>query len=85
MKPRIHELKTVPPYFEEVATGRKTFEVRINDRGFKVGDKLILFEWKDGRYTHRHVKATISYILDDSFPGLTPGYVAMALSEVAIW
>ena len=41
----IHELKTLPIYFEEVIEGRKSFEVRKNDRNFKVGDMLALNEY----------------------------------------
>jgi len=44
-QPRVHRLKTVDPYFTDVAVGRKTFEVRKNDRGFRVGDVLVLEEW----------------------------------------
>lgn len=38
----IHELKILPEYFEAVTSGRKQFEIRKNDRDFKVGDQLIL-------------------------------------------
>lgn len=41
----VHELKTWPYYFEEVWNGTKTFEVRKNDRDFRVGDTLILQEY----------------------------------------
>lgn len=40
----IHELKILHEYFEAVTSGRKQFEIRKNDRGFKVGDQLILCE-----------------------------------------
>lgn len=39
---KTHELKILPKYFSEVYSGNKTFEVRKNDRNFKVGDMLIL-------------------------------------------
>jgi hypothetical protein len=42
---KIHELKTVPPYFDAVKSGTKTFEVRRDDRGFQPGDLLVLREW----------------------------------------
>jgi hypothetical protein len=37
-----HELKTDPKVFDAVADGKKTFEIRFNDRGFEVGDELCL-------------------------------------------
>jgi hypothetical protein len=40
-----HSIKAWPPYFAEVAEGRKPFEVRKNDRGYQRGDLLIINEW----------------------------------------
>lgn len=41
-----HELKTWPCYYERIADGSKTFEVRDNsDRGFQCGDDIILKEY----------------------------------------
>lgn len=40
-----HTLKVVPPYFEAIADGSKTFEVRKNDRAYQKGDVLRLREW----------------------------------------
>lgn len=38
----IHELKTWPDFFRDVADGRKKFEIRKDDRDYKVGDLLRL-------------------------------------------
>lgn len=43
----IHELKTVQPYFDAVASGEKNFDVRPNDRSFQRGDTVELYEWHD--------------------------------------
>ncbi len=41
----IHALKIHPEYFSEVIAGRKTFEVRVDDRPFRYGDLLALNEY----------------------------------------
>lgn len=35
-----HVLKCLPEYWDRLADGSKTFEVRYNDRGFRAGDVL---------------------------------------------
>ncbi len=81
----IHELKTWPEYFQEVFMDHKKFEIRKNDRDFKVGDQLILKEWqpdghsKIGRYTGRQLARTITYILPGGNFGLLSGYVIMSI------
>ncbi len=41
-----HILKCWPGFFDAVDSGDKTFEVRLDDRGFKVGDRLTLRRWQ---------------------------------------
>lgn len=83
---RTHELKTLPEYFEEVWKGRKTFEVRKDDRGFKRWDRLRLNEWApDTGYTGRQVVAEVSYIFrGEVAPGqrsmMADGCVVMAIN-----
>lgn len=66
---QIHKLKIKPEYFNDVISGKKKFEVRYNDRNFKVGDLVVLEEFKNNRYTNRFINCEITYILDD------PGYL----------
>jgi hypothetical protein len=40
-----HYLKSHPRYFEGACNGSRHFEVRLDDRGFRVGDKIVLHEW----------------------------------------
>lgn len=42
---RTHQLKIWPEQFEAVLTKNKKHEIRINDRGYEVGDLLELLEW----------------------------------------
>ena len=51
-------MKTWPEPFIAILDGRKRFEIRRNDRGFMVGDLLILQEWDpalavEARSNHR--------------------------------
>jgi len=39
-----HEHKILPEFFEAVILGFKTFEIRKNDRDYKVGDIVFLNE-----------------------------------------
>lgn len=59
-----HRLKTLPAYFNETLHGRKNFEVRIDDRGYVLGDFVVLEEWTpEGGYTGRSLERAIVYIL----------------------
>lgn len=80
---RTHELKTVQPFFNVLCTKAKTFEIRFNDRDFRVGDILILKEYypETNYFTGRIVKAEVTYILhDEKF--LQKGYVCMGLEFI---
>lgn len=46
-EPKTHVLKTINPFFYLAWHGFKPFDVRKNDRDFKVGDKIVLQQtWK---------------------------------------
>lgn len=62
----IHELKTLPEYFEAVISGKKQFEVRKFDRPFHEGDLLALNEFENKMYTGRGCLVYIDYMLTDS-------------------
>lgn len=74
-----HTLKTLPIFFSELWAGRKTFEIRKNDRNFKVGDVIRLQEFTpDGDYTGREIEARVKYITEFA---QKEGYVVMAIAE----
>ncbi|WP_374029795.1 DUF3850 domain-containing protein [Bdellovibrio bacteriovorus] len=41
-KPTVHKLKVWPEFYEPISLGLKTFEIRVNDRNFQMGDILVL-------------------------------------------
>ena len=74
-----HELKILPNYFIEVWMGRKNFELRLDDRDYKVGDNLRLLEYHKGEYTGYECNREIEYILRDCPEyGLKEGYVILS-------
>lgn len=77
---KTHELKTWPAYFEAVASGLKTFEIRNNDRGFLAGDRLILKEYADGEYSGRSFHVRVIYVTDFGQP---KGQVVMSIRPEA--
>lgn len=81
----IHALKQEKQYFCDVINGRKLFEVRQNDRGFKVGDLLALNEWdpETKEYTGRSCLVYIDYILDDE-AYVKSGYVVMTIKPCIV-
>ncbi len=77
-----HALKTLEPYFTDVKNKVKTFEIRKNDRDFKVGDKLCLQQFCDGKLTGHECWLTITYVLKDCPEyGLSDGFVILGISS----
>jgi hypothetical protein len=79
-----HELKCWPESFDPIFVGLKKFDLRKNDRGFKVGDTILLREYEPpklqvqgekyagpGGYTGRVLRQRISYILEGLGGSLT--------------
>jgi hypothetical protein len=80
---KVHIINCWSAYFKEVLAGTKQFELREDDRGYQVGDALILREYDPGEEvnTGRICFQRIEYILVN-FPGLQEGYVAMSISQI---
>lgn len=86
-----HDLKTDHDVFEAIRSGRKTYEIRKDDRGFAVGDTVRLLEtintgesMRAGaplRYTQRECKRRISHILRDVTYGVQKGFAILSLAE----
>jgi ASC-1-like (ASCH) protein len=75
---KTHELKCWKEYFEPILSGLKTFEIRLNDRDYKVGDILILKEFipETQIYSGRIITCKVSFITDFE---QKPNYVVMSI------
>lgn len=81
-----HLLKTDPEVFQAVLDGAKTFEIRLNDRGYAVGDVLGLRETKHTGtemragaplvYTGRECQRFVSHVLTGY--GLAEGWCCLS-------
>lgn len=82
---RIHKLKLRPEYYDAIMSGKKRFEVRIDDRDYKVGDIIEFKEFDRTKgYTGRtSIYFTITYILSD-FDGLKDGYVILSIRPTVV-
>lgn len=92
----VRHLKIWTEYFDAVASGKKTVELRNDDRGFAVGDTLILREWQpstedimntmegksaDGT-TGRECRVVVTHITRGE-AWLQPGIVALSIRAQA--
>ncbi len=75
---KLHKLKILPKYYEKVISGEKRFEIRKDDRNFKIGD-LIRLEEFEGEYTGRDSLYEIIYKLDGGCCGLEEGYCILSI------
>ena len=78
-----HKLKILPEFFAPVVKGDKTFEIRKNDRNFKVGDLVRLLEYnpETQRYSGQHCLVYITYILN-SKEFCKPGFIVFSFVKL---
>lgn len=64
---KTHNLKIEEQYLQDLLSGKKTFEIRLNDRDYQVGDTLLLAGY---RFIVTYIHAGL---------GLQDGYVCMSV------
>jgi hypothetical protein len=88
---RFHYIKTWPVFFKAILSGRKTFEIRWDDRKYEEGDVLVLLEWDPERaakdpnpsagYTGCDLRRRVACVLlSAECSGLKDGFCAMGLT-----
>lgn len=76
---KLHTLKILPEYFNDIKIGVKTFELRKSDRDFNLHDTLLLKEFDGDNYTGRELIKTITYILHGGNYGLNKDYCILGI------
>jgi len=90
---KIHELKILDKYFNEIMLGNKTAELRFNDRDYEVGDLIYFNELViDGKLVPNNADKIEGYymmlyithiISDTSF--LQPGYIMISFKVMHLY
>lgn len=79
-----HLLKCEAKFFDALAEGRKTFEIRLNDRDYHVGDELVLTRTRQGvldfSVSLRELHFEVTYTLTGW--GVKDGYIALGLKQL---
>jgi len=83
---KTHSLKCWPEFFEAMLKGEKTFDIRLNDRDFQVGDTVKMREYDPDtkEYTGRGMDFNIVYITDGIFGQLGTNQIVMQLEPAMV-
>lgn len=83
---KVHRLKTWSTPFEDVKSGMKTFEIRKNDRDYRIGDVLVLDLYNNLlREYDEHTSplvCEVQYVMRGGRFGVAEDYVVMAIAPV---
>lgn len=82
----IHELKILSQDFDDILSGKKTFETWKATKDFRISDLLALNEFDSEKSVHtgRSCLVYIDYILKDT-EGVKEGYVIMSIKPCYIF
>lgn len=81
---KLHELKILPEYYKAQVAEIKNFEIRKNDRGYQVGDWILLKEYNPEikKFTGRKVTVEVTYITNYQ---QKDGYVVLGTKYIKEW
>lgn len=79
-----HALKTWPEFYKLIESGKKTFELRKDDRPFEQGDDIILQEYDPHKkeYSGKEWHFIAGYIYRGVEFGLKKGYCIVSLIPI---
>lgn len=81
---KLHELKIKEDYFNAIVRGEKTFELRKNDRDYKVGDLIHFIKINGLEYFSfsRYVYQIIYILKDVPEYGLDKDYCILGIKKI---
>lgn len=56
---RVHRVKSWPEYFRAIANGKRTHDLRRNDRNYEVGDLMLLEEFDPATNSYSGERLTV--------------------------
>ncbi len=80
---KIHFIKSWPEFFSRVVKGEKPWEIRLDDRGYQIGDQVVMEEYSPTTctYTGAWVQGSIVYMHSEVM-GLKDGYVCFTFKSL---
>lgn len=82
-KQTVHDLKVLPQYFYDVKSGKKQFEVRKDDRDYRVDDFLFLHNFDGNSYLDDEpLLCKVTYKLPGGRFGIEEGYCVLGIELV---
>lgn len=76
-----HELKLQPRFAEDIREGRKTFEIRRDDRGYKLGDVLTFTDLGKEPYGMPSYEVVYKLTHEDFPDGIPAGYCVLGIRK----
>lgn len=89
---KTHEVRSWTDFFSSLASGDRQFDLRKNDRDYKVGDIIKFREYDDraGKFTGAELRRRITHVMEGvgagsitPLHGLQRGYVILSLGSPA--
>jgi hypothetical protein len=82
----LHKLKISPRFYNDIEVNGKRFEIRRDDRGYQVGDIMVLREIDNNTFTGRTIYALVTYIHrnDVQTAFMSDGYIIMGIDIIRI-
>ena len=87
----VHELKCWPDPFRAVRLRKKRHEWRRSDRGFRVGDEILLREFDPSRqhpgsgiFTGRKLRCRVTYISSGPEFEIPAGFVILSIELIGL-